>query len=308
MHRRSNAAGLSPRAARAGIVKHRRTGVGAALALVAVVGAGVGHPIAQDTAGSSPHAFDHAYRTYADLLRSHVSGTRVDYSRLMNARPKLAAIVDDLGRVTAQELSVWTRDEQLAYWINAYNVFTLQAIVDHYPIKNRWFTLFGLVPPNSIKQIPGVWNRLRWQAAGVDVTLDDIEHDTIRAHYDEPRAHFAVNCAAVSCPPLRPDPYVGVRLDGQLARAARDYLNSQHGLQVNGTTLRVSRIFSWYGEDFVPGYADRTDADRAGTERAILGVVSIYGPPRAARLAREEPVDIEFLRYDWSLNVIAPTP
>jgi hypothetical protein len=70
----------------------------------------------------------------------------------------------------------------------------------------------------------------------------------------------------------------------------------------------VSRIFSWYGEDFVPGYADRTDADRAGTERAILGVVSIYGPPRAARLAREEPVDIEFLRYDWSLNDIAPTP
>ena len=276
--------------------RHRLVACGLVLAL------GVAGRAGQQLPDSGRHAFDQTYGHYADLLRDHVVETHVDYRRLLRSRVLLASIVDDFARVSAQELSTWTAEHQLAYWINAYNVFTLQAVSDHYPIKNRWFTLFGFVPPNSIKQIPGVWNDLRWRAGGGERTLDEIEHDIIRVRYDEPRIHFAVNCAAISCPPLHPDPYVGTRLDEQLARAARDFLNSQHGLQVDGSTLLVSRVFSWYGDDFIEDYAGRVESDRSASERAILGVVAAYGTPSAARLARSATADVGFLDYDWGLN------
>lgn len=259
------------------------------------------------TTGQKPSAprlppFDHDYGRYADLLHRHVVGTRVDYRGLARTQPQLDRIVERLGLVSTSQLTTWTRDQRLAYWVNAYNVFTLQAIIRHYPIQNRWFTVFGIVPPNSIKQIPGVWNRLSWPAAGTERTLDDIEHGVIRPDYDEPLIHFAVNCAAVSCPPLRSEPYVSVRLGHQLAQAARDFLNSQHGLQIDGSALRVSGIFNWYGEDFVARYADRGPSNGEATERGILGVVATYGPPKASRLALSGEAKIGFLDYDWGLN------
>lgn len=281
-------------------VTRRQIGALAAAALVGLAGAAT--TVSQEPSSASPASFDHQYRRYADLLQAHVVGVRVDYRRLTDARGDLEAIVDDLGSVSERELHIWTDEQQLAYWINAYNVFTLDAITRHYPIRNRWFTIFGLVPPNSIKQIPGVWSRLRWRAGGAARTLDEIEHDIIRVRFEEPMIHFAVNCAAVSCPPLQRTPYLGSRLDTQLSRAARDFLDSPQGIVVDGSTLMVSRIFSWYGEDFVTGYADLISSDRPATERAILGVVSRYGPPAAVRLARSAAVEVEFLDYDWGLN------
>ena len=230
------------------LVRYQRRLVGAAagcLLGVIVSANGVG-------AGAQGRPFDQTYRKYADLLGTHVVGTRVDYARMTRSRAALDAVVREIGQVSAAELAGWTESEQIAYWVNAYNVFTLDAIVDHYPIQRRWFSWFTLIPRNSIKQIDGVWTRLRWRAGGDDMTLDELEHETLRVQYDEPRIHFAVNCAAVSCPPLRLEPYVGEQLDRQLSLAAREFLDSELGLQVEGSRLRVSRVFSWYGEDFVP--------------------------------------------------------
>ena len=249
-------------------------------------------------------SFDHTYHQYAKLLRNHVMGTRVNHAKLHGDRAALDAVVADFGCVTASELSGWTANQQTAYLINAYNAFTLQAIADHYPIKARWFRVF--TPHNSIKQISGVWTKLRWRAAGTDMTLDEIEHETLRAHYNEPRIHFAVNCAAVSCPPLRREPYTANQLDRQLILAARDYLSSDSGLQVDGTTLRISRIFNWYGEDFINQYAHLIDTDRTPKQRAIFGVIAKYGPPEASRLAQTGTAGIRFLKYDWSLNDTVP--
>ena len=259
-----------------------------------------------NTTVSTETSFDHSYQTYGDVLRTHVIGTRVHYASLKRNRGALDAVVNMLGRVTQDELTHWTREHQIAYWINAYNALTLQAIVNHYPIQNRWFSLFTFTPRNSIKQIDGVWTELRWRAAGADMTLDEIEHETLRVKYDEPRIHFAVNCASVSCPPLRPEPYVADRLERQLILAARDYLASDLGLQVDGTRLRVSSIFKWYGEDFISGYAHLVDANKSARDRAILGVVSKYGPTQASVLVQEGMARIRFLRYDWSLNDTAP--
>ena len=199
----------------------------------------------------------------------------------------------------ADEERGWTRDQRLAFWINAYNAFTLRAIVDHYPIRSPWLTL---QPRNSIRQIDGVWTKLTWRAAGRTLTLDDIEHKILRPEFKEPRVHFAINCASVGCPPLAADPYRPATLDAQLDAAARRYLASAQGLRIDGDTLLVSKILEWYGEDFVARFAP----DAAGTpdrlERAVRAVVERFGPPAAAELARKPATRIRFLDYDWSLN------
>ena len=246
-------------------------------------------------------SFDHSYRTYADLLSDHVVDDRIDYAKLKANREALDDIVKQLSRSTDSMLKSWSREDQIAYWINAYNVFTLQAIVDHYPIEWRWLNLLTLTPRNSIKQIAGVWTELRWTAAGNQRTLDQIEHETLRPLYSEPRIHFAINCASVSCPPLNSKPYVGERLDRQLSLAAHNYLSSEFGLQVDGTTLQVSRIFDWYGDDFIDGYAHLVDGG-SNKEQAILGVIVAYGTSEASRVARSGTATVQHLRYDWSLN------
>jgi hypothetical protein len=223
----------------------------------------------------------------------------VDYAALKTDRSALDAAVAAFAEPREAEERAWLRDERLAFWINAYNAFTLRAIVDHYPIRGSWFSL---TPRSSIRQIDGVWTTLTWKAAGRTVTLDDIEHRILRPEFMEPRVHFAINCASIGCPPLAAEPYLAATLDAQLNAAARRYLASPQGLRVDGRTLRVSRIFEWYGEDFVPRFAP----DRAGqtdrVERAVLAVVAQFGPAEAATLARTPSTHVRFLDYDWSLN------
>ena len=247
-------------------------------------------------------SFDHLYRAYGTLLKDHISETKVDYQNLKLHRVQLDTIVDTFGQVTENQISHWSREEQIAYWVNAYNIFTLQAIVNNYPFKRTWLSWLKLSPYNSIKQISGVWTRLRWQAAGRQMTLDEIEHETLRLNYDEPRIHFVVNCAAVSCPPLRTEPITGNRLNEQLTMAARDFLKSKEGLIVETSKINASKIFDWYGDDFIANYSNLSILNRPIKEKAILGVIASYGPPKAKKVATSKQVELRFLRYDWTLN------
>lgn len=164
---------------------------------------------------------------------------------------------------------------------------------------------FSLHPRNSIRQIDGVWTALAFRAAGRQVTLDDIEHRTLRPQFQDARIHFAINCASVSCPPLREEPYLPDRLNEQLDDAARRYLASPFGLRVDRSTLRVSSIFDWYGDDFIAKYAGLIESNRSATERATLGAILIFGPPHAQQLARAPDIRVRFLQYDWSLNDVS---
>lgn len=255
--------------------------------------------VAQATCGASASAFDHEYREYAAVLKRHVRMPRVDYVALKADRAALDRVVTGFDAPAARGESAWTRDQRMAFWINAYNAFTLRAIVDHYPIRGSWFTRH---PRNSIRQIDGVWTDLKWQAAGRPVTLDDIEHRTLRPTFKDARIHFAVNCASVSCPPLAAEPYRPQTLDAQLDAAARVFLASPEGIKVDGETLRVTSLFKWYGEDFTEQYAPLVPGSRDARERGILGVIAKFGPPAAAALARSERPAITYLDYDWSLN------
>jgi hypothetical protein len=221
----------------------------------------------------------------------------VDYQALLSRKPELERVVGEFA--ASGTVDGWPSDEQKAFWINAYNIFTLKAVADRYPIRSHLLTL---QPRNSIRQIDGVWTDLRFTAASRQLSLDDIEHRILRPQFKDARVHFAINCASVSCPPLREEPYLASRLDTQLEDAARRYLASPLGTQVSGSTLRVSQIFEWYGGDFIEAFAQRVAGNRSDKERAILGVVATYGPPEAQRVARAPDARVRFLRYDWSLN------
>ncbi len=246
------------------------------------------------------NTFDHTYAKYHRLLRKHVVMTRVNYATLKQDRSALDEVVQAFSHTTENNFTGWSTPRQLAFLINAYNIFTLQAIIDHYPIERRWFDFWN--PANSIKQISGVWSTFRWRLAGSQMSLDDIEHNVIRRNYSEPRIHFAINCASISCPPLKSAPYVDVQLERQLTLATRDFLASDEGVRVEGNYLYVSQLFDWYGDDFVSDYGSLVEAPGTAKDRAIAGVIAQYGPAVASQVAQSGRAHIRFLPYDWSLN------
>jgi hypothetical protein len=268
-------------------MKRRRLGMAGLLLAVALV------------AGPGADGFDHEYLSYAKLLNEHVHVVVVDYAALKEHRAALSTVMADFAEATPDQERGWPRDERLAFWINAYNLFTLRAIVDHYPIRSPLLTL---QPRNSIRQIDGVWTNLTWQAAGRTLTLDEIEHKILRPEFKEPRVHFAINCASVGCPPLSAEPYRPATMNEQLDAAARRYLARDQGLQIHGDTLRVSRILEWYGEDFVTAFAPEAAGKPDRLERVARAVVVRFGPAAAADLARKPSTRIKYLEYDWSLN------
>ncbi|MBA3269897.1 MAG: DUF547 domain-containing protein [Acidobacteria bacterium] len=249
--------------------------------------------------GPSAAAFDHGFAAYAELLRSVVREPRVDYAALKADRDRLDRVVGTFAGPSQSEEQTWAREQRMAFWINAYNALTLKAIVDHYPIRAGVFTR---LPRNSIRQIDGVWTTLRWTVAGRTVTLDDIEHKILRPTFGDARVHFALNCASVSCPLLAGEPYRADTLDASLDTAARRYLASPEGLRVEASTLRVSSIFKWYGEDFIAQYSALVPQGGDAQQRAILGAIVRFGPQDAAERARTGRPRIEYLNYNWSLN------
>lgn len=263
-----------------------RTRVSAALGVIAC--------LAVTSSAQNTQPFDQSFRTYRDVLARFVRDGQVDYAALSAGRSVLDRTAEAVGRVAQADEMLWPRGERMAFWINAYNLFTLRSIVDHYPIRS---SLLTLSPRNSIRQIDGVWTTRHWAAAGRSVTLDQIEHDILRPTFKDPRIHFAINCASKSCPPLRSEPYVGRDIEAQLDEATRRFLASTQGVRVSQGRLLVSSLFKWYADDFAVG-----DRGLKG-DAAIRAFVERYGPPAAVVAARAS-APVRFLPYDWSLNDI----
>jgi hypothetical protein len=254
--------------------------------------------LANPLATATSPLLDPGYAAYGRLLARVVHGARVDYQTLAADRAALDDIAGELAAVPPEAEQAMPPHDRMAFWINAYNLFTLRVIVDHYPIRGSWFSL---APRNSIRQIEGVWTKLEWRAAGRTITLDGIEHGLLRPEFGDARVHMAINCASKSCPPLRAEPYVGADLDRQLDEAARGYLASAEGSRVEGGRLFLSKIFEWYGGDFVKQYALPQSDVESSTDRGVRGFVERYGPAEAAAAAKSG-AKIRFLDYDWSLN------
>jgi hypothetical protein len=209
------------------------------------------------------------------LLKDHVKDGAVDYTALR----KDTRLDSYLASVSAIDpASIRDRDDRLAHWINVYNAFTLKLVVARPDVK-------------SIREIgaggSGPWDSVWIPLGGRRYSLNGIEHDVIRKDFDEPRIHFALVCAARSCPPLRSEAYTGDRLVVQLESNARRFLldTTANRYDAATNTLYLSQLFSWYGDDF-----------RARYGSAAAYVLSVMGlnPPK--------PPTVRYLTYDWSLN------
>ena len=284
----------------------RPTPSGLALALSVVLMAGCG-PLAlpwrspENQGGSSSATtsastaltppLDHA--RYGVVLERFVDGSGlVNYTALQKDPADLEAYVAELGAVTPASFKAWDESEQIAFLLNAYNALTLESIIEHKPLKS------------SIRDILGVWKLNRHQVAGEAMTLDHLEHGIMRKDYNEPRIHAALVCAAISCPPLRREPYVGSRLDGQLDDQVRLWLGSPQGLVIDpGTgTVAISAIFQWFAEDWNASYSTDSGYGRHTKQRPVLHFISGYISPADQAYLRKGDYNLTTLNYDWSLN------
>ncbi len=212
------------------------------------------------------------------LLRSFVHDGVVDYRCLKEHEAQLDRY---LARLQATDPGTLERNEELAFWINAYNAFTLKLILNTYPELD------------SILELSSPWSSEVWPVQGEKYSLSHIENEILR-HRDEARIHFAIVCASFSCPDLISEAWVAGRLEQQLADATRAFLaDEEKGAKLvseNGAhTLYLSKLFEWYAVDFADG--------------DVLRYVKEHAPPELqARLRRLGEVDIAFLEYDWTLN------
>ncbi len=244
-------------------------------------------------------AIDHS--SWDSLLKKHVvsisggQGTQVDYAGFMADRGQLKQYLSMTSGVTRAEFDGWNKSGQLAFLINAYNAWTVELILTAYP------KLTSIKDLGSLFQSP--WKKRFIPLLGETRSLDDIEHNLIRGsgRYNDPRIHFAVNCASIGCPALRPEAYLPERLEDQLEDAATLFLSDRSRNRLDGDSLKVSSIFKWYREDFEKGWRG---ANRL--EKFFL----LYKKPlglddaAASRLA-SGGIAIEFLDYDWRLNATA---
>lgn len=246
--------------------------------------------------------FDRSHGLYAQILKTHVREGLVDYAALKAGRARLDSYVAALGSVPPQTLSSWSLEDRFAYWINAYNAFTLKVIIDHYPIDGSWFSLY---PRNSIRQISGVWDKITFTAAGRQVTLNQIEHEILRKEFADPRLHASINCASMSCPALWPEPFLGDRLHRQLEDAAKAFATSpaRNRIDLAAKVLHASMIFDWFSDDFVKAYAPGGSfAGLDGKSAAAAGFLAKFGPPQAQAAISAGGFSVRWLSYDWSLN------
>ncbi|MBI2956566.1 MAG: DUF547 domain-containing protein, partial [Acidobacteria bacterium] len=167
----------------------------------------------------------------------------------------------------------------------------VHAVVEAYPVNSVRDLRFGL----------GLlfFKRARFVAGGKKYSLDDIEHGILRRRYRDPRIHFAVNCASLSCPPLRREPYRPESLDAQLDDAARTFIAREENVWMRGDVLFLSALFDWYREDFIQAVATPGNGPNGGT---VVDYVLRYLPEPVAQHVRQEKPRVEFYNYDWSLN------
>lgn len=252
-----------------------------------------------------PTASAYTGAPYAAVLERFVDEDGlVNYAALKADPADLETYLTALGELDREQFESWDEHEQIALLINAYNAFTLKAIIDHYPIQGSLFSF--PYPSNSIRQIDGVWDTLTFELMGEQVTLDAIEHEQLRVDYDEPRIHMAINCASMGCPPLRTEPYRGEELNEQLDAQTRRMLGDSRYFRINPhlRVVMLSPLFHWFAEDFSGAEVadDASVPERRALQQGVLNFISGYLDEETGASLREQQYIIGYLGYDWSLN------
>ena len=231
----------------------------------------------------STTTIDHS--AWQSFLTSNVRDSEDGVNRIAYGEVSAAdrALLDSyIQTLSAQRIDNFRRDEQLAYWINFYNALTVKVVLDNYPVTSILKISSGLF---SI----GPWSKKRVDVEGEALSLDDIEHRILRPIWQDPRIHYAVNCASIGCPNLRKEAFTPANLDTALTVAAREFINSERGMRIDNGRLYVSSIFAWFADDF------------GSSDEAVIAHLRQYSnADRASQLAEFSRISDDF--YDWDLN------
>ena len=247
----------------------------------------------------SPPAVDPLHRAFDTILDTYVRDGLVYYRALKGERQRFDAYVAALGDASVPASD---RNKQLAFWINAYNAFVLRTVIDYYPINGR----AAMYPRNSIRQVPGAFEKRPFRAAGRTVTLDQIEKDII-VPLGDARALLALGRGALDGGRLKSEAYTADRVDAQLDAIAKESVD-RHELvnidQANGV-LKVNPIFSWRESAFVEYYANKAPAEfqqRSPLERAVLGLIRPTALQTELDFLERNQFSMQFRDFDWRLN------
>lgn len=204
------------------------------------------------------------------LLQQYVSKTgQVDYNAFKNNSAQLRVYITTLTSIKPHEN--WSKEHTLVYWINTYNALTIDLIIRNYPLK-------------SIKDIKEPWDQRLWKFGDKWLNLNDIEHQILRK-LDEPRIHFAIVCASVSCPKLQNKAFTADGLDEQLTLATKEFLADRSKNQISENSIKLSKIFKWFGKDFKTKNSD------------LIDFLNQYSSVIISDGAKKS-----YLDYNWDLN------
>lgn len=241
-------------------------------------------PASLESDESNPVDIDHdAWQAFLSdaVITNHPSGiNRLDYSSISTAQASmLIRYIEQMRNIDPRNYS---RSTQFAYWINLYNALTVNLILEHYPvdsIRDIKLSLFSVGP----------WASKVFHFAGLDISLDDIEHKILRPVWRDPRIHYALNCASIGCPNLQTHAFTTKNTQTLLETAAQQYINHPRGVSITNGELHLSSIYHWYKEDF------------GGDVDGIVNHLADYAEPPLLELLKQP-----FYRYDhgydWSLN------
>lgn len=220
-----------------------------------------------------------SHKTWNSLLQKHVNKEGfVNYKGFIKDKSTFQGYLNSLSQNAPSDK--WSKNEQMAYWINAYNAFTIKLIMDHYPVKS-------IKDIGSSIQIPFVntpWQYKFFEIGGEKMKLDEIEHQILRKKFDDPRIHFALVCASYSCPRLLNEAYTAEKLDKQLDMQAKHFLANEKKNKIMANKLVLSKYFTWYKGDFTKN-------------SSLIDYLNKYAPVKINKDA-----DISYMDYNWSLN------
>ncbi len=228
-------------------------------------------------------AIDHSHAGLDGVLGKYVKPSGVNYAGLKSDLTPLNSYLDAIAAVTESEFKQFNQDQQMALLINLYNAATLKFVADHYPVK-------------SIKDISvssgGPWKQPVVRLFGKSKTLDYLENEVLRPNYQDPRVHFAINCASIGCPILRNDAFQASKLAAQMDEQTRIFLKdpTKNRLDAKNKTLYLSSIFDWFKADFV--------SKSGSVEKFIAPFVD--ADDRA--VIEKGGLKIKNTEYSWSLN------
>jgi hypothetical protein len=249
----------------------------------------------------APPVTDPFHRVLEQILDINVRDGLVYYRALRGERGRLDRYAASLN-VPAATYASWSREQQMAFWVNAYNVFVLQTVVNNYPIRGR----SPDYPTTSIRQIPGAFDRIPHRAAGRTLTLDEIEK-TVIPEFKEPRLHLALGRGAMGSGRLRSEAYTGERMKSQLDALQAEFVTEQPMLKVDRTAgvVSVTPILSWHDTEFIAKYdpgATGTFAERSPIERALVAFIMPHLLPLEREFLQLNQFKVTYHPFDWRLN------